>query len=41
MSRFGAAEVWALLPAEELDRLAPRRAEREDILGIGPVAALG
>ncbi|HVC07639.1 MAG TPA: type II toxin-antitoxin system VapB family antitoxin [Solirubrobacterales bacterium] len=36
ISRFLAAEVWPLVPVEELDRLPLTRAEREDILGIGP-----
>ena len=36
LRRFLETEVWPLIPAAELDRPPLTRAEREEILGIGP-----
>ena len=34
--RFLETEIWPLIPAEELDKPPMTKAEREEILGIGP-----
>lgn len=36
LTRFLETEVWPLIPAEQLDQPPLSKAEREEILGIGP-----